>query len=147
MFGGLTEEELLEIHSYLDERVYPKGTCILRQGEPNNSVYFIVEGEVAIQKYASDKDKAPRIITNLHTGDSFGEMELIDIQSCAASVICLTDTKVITLSNKDLYRLSTTHLKTYTMLILNLARDISRRLRSTDDLLSMVSKRNKPKGV
>ena len=139
MFGGLTEEELLVIHSYLDERVYPKGTCILHQGEPNNSVFFIVEGEVAIQKHTTDGDKQPRVIAKLHTGDSFGEMELIDIQSCAASVICLADTKVITLSNKDLYKLSATHLKTYTMLILNLARDISRRLRSADELLSLVS--------
>lgn len=76
----------------------------------------------------------------MHAGDSFGEMELIDIQPCAASAICLTDATIITLSNKDLYTLSTTHLKTYTMLILNLARDISRRLRSTDTLLALISK-------
>ncbi|MBI9093719.1 MAG: cyclic nucleotide-binding domain-containing protein [Sphaerochaeta sp.] len=142
MFGGLTDTELMIIHDYLDENTYAKGTCILKQGEPNNSVYFIVEGEVSIQKHPNENEDQERVIATLHAGDSFGEMELIDIQPCAASAICLTETTIITLSNKDLYKLSTTHLKTYTMLILNLARDISRRLRSTDNLLSLVSKKS-----
>jgi len=142
MFGGLTDSELMIIHDYLDENTYAKGTCILKQGEPNNTVFFIVKGEVSIQKHPLDKEDQERVITILHAGDSFGEMELIDIQSCAASAICLTDVTIITLSNKDLYKLSTTHLKTYTMLILNLARDISRRLRSTDNLLALISKKS-----
>ena len=142
MFGGLSDEELLVIHDFLDEQFYAKGTRILEQGESNNTVYFIVSGEVSIQKHPLGKKGQERVITTLHAGDSFGEMELIDIQSCAASVICLTDTLIISLSNQNLYKLSTTHLKTYTMLILNLARDISRRLRSTDNLLALISKKS-----
>ena len=142
MFGGLSDIELMIIHDYLDERTYDKGTCILKQGEPNNTVYFIVEGEVSIQKHPLDKEDQERVITTLRAGDSFGEMELIDIQSCAASAICLTDVTIISLSNQNLYKLSTTNLKTYTMLILNLARDISRRLRSTDNLLALISKKS-----
>lgn len=141
MFGGLTDEQLMLIHGFLDESTYPKGTYILKQGENNNTVYFIVDGEVSIQKHPLGKDAQDRVITTLHAGDSFGEMELIDIQSCAASVVCLTDTTIISLSNHSLYKLSSISLKTYTMLILNLARDISRRLRSTDNLLALISKK------
>ncbi len=64
-------------------------------------------------------------------------MELIDIQPCAASVKALTDTTVVTFTNRDLYELSHTHLKTYTMIIMNLAREISRRLRVTDERLAV----------
>ncbi len=142
MFGGLTDEQLALIHDYLDEKTYAKGTHILKQGDSNNTVYFIVEGEISIQKHPLDKEDQERVITTLHAGDSFGEMELIDIQNCAASAVCLTDVTIITLSNKDLYKLSTTHLKTYTILILNLARDISRRLRSTDNMLALISKKS-----
>jgi CRP-like cAMP-binding protein len=141
MFGGLTEKELEVIHKLLDEKHYKTGSFILRQGEPNNSVFFILEGSVSIQKHCLTDEKKDREITVLQTGDSFGEMELIDIQSCAASVVCLTDTTVITLSNKDLYTLSKNHLMTYTMIILNLAREISRRLRATDNLLALVTTR------
>ena len=143
MFGGLTDDELNLIRPSLDERVFPKGTAILHQGEPNNTVYFIVEGDVAIQKHPEEGSSEERDITTLHAGDSFGEMELIDIQVCAASAVCLTDVRVITLSNRDLYLLSKTHLHLYTMIIMNLARDISRRLRSTDRLLAMVTKKKK----
>lgn len=141
MFGGLSDADLNEVKPLLDESVYPKGTIILHQGEPNNTVYFIVEGNVSIQKHPESGNKAEREITILHDGDSFGEMELIDIQPCAASAICLTDVKAITLTNRDLYKLSKSHLLIYTMIIMNLARDISRRLRSTDNLLALVSKR------
>jgi CRP-like cAMP-binding protein len=141
MFGGLTEEELKRVHTLLDEKHYAKNDYILKQGESNNSVFFILEGSVSVLKHSLDPKGGDREITILHTGDSFGEMELIDIQSCAASVIALTDTKVITLSNKDLYTLSKNHLMTYTMIIMNLAREISRRLRATDNLLALVTTR------
>jgi CRP-like cAMP-binding protein len=141
MFGGLTEEELKRVHTLLDEKHYAKNDYILKQGESNNSVFFILEGSVSILKHSLDPKGGDREITILHTGDSFGEMELIDIQSCAASVIALTDTTVITLSNKDLYTLSKNHLMTYTMIIMNLAREISRRLRATDNLLALVTTR------
>ena len=141
MFGGLSDEELLLIKSFLQEHTYPQNTTILQQGQSNNSVHFIVEGEVAVVRQSESNKKQSRIITTLHKGDSFGEMELIDIQSCAASVVSLTETKIITLSNKDMYKISQANLKTYTMLILNLARDISRRLRSADEMLALVKNR------
>lgn len=139
MFGGLTDQELETIHTLLDERQFAKDEYILREGEPNNSVYFILEGSVSIIKRNAESADGEREITRLSAGDSFGEMELIDIQCCAASVRCLTATRVVTLSNKDLYALSKEHLGTYTMIIMNLAREISRRLRKTDDLLLMVN--------
>ncbi|MDD4220667.1 MAG: cyclic nucleotide-binding domain-containing protein [Sphaerochaetaceae bacterium] len=144
MFGGLSDTDFAIIRPFLDEVSYPKGTVMLEQGEPNNTVYFIVSGEVLIQKHPENGNQQEREIATLHAGDSFGEMELIDIQNCAASAICLTDVCVITLCNRDLYRLSKTHLRLFTMIILNLARDISRRLRKTDLLLAMVSKQETP---
>lgn len=140
IFGGLSDADLTIVRPLLDERHYPKGTVILRQGEPNNSVYFIVEGDVLIQKHSENGGLIEREIATLHAGDSFGEMELIDIQGCAASAICLTDVCAVMLTGHDLYRLSKSHLMLFTMIIMNLARDISRRLRKTDNLLAMITK-------
>lgn len=143
MFGGLSDADLLAVRPLLEQASYPEGTAVLEQGKPNNTVYFIVSGEILIQKHPDDGDQGEREITVLHAGDSFGEMELIDIQPCAASAICTTEVTVISLSNRNLYLLSKTHLLVYTMIIMNLARDISRRLRSTDNLLAMVTKRKR----
>ncbi len=136
LFGGLTHEELELLRPRLKESRYTAGAYLLEQGEPNSSVFFIIEGSVAIIKHALDAADADREIAVLSTGDSFGEMELIDIQPCAASVKALTDTTVATFTNRDLYELSHSHLKTYTMIIMNLAREISRRLRVTDEKLA-----------
>lgn len=141
MFGGLSEHQLDLVKPYLVERTYPKGTILLTQGENNNSVYFIVDGTVAVVRQSETKASQQRLITTLTSGDSFGEMELIDIQRCAASVITQTEATIVTLTNQDLYALSLVDLKTYTMLILNLARDISRRLRHADEMLALVKSR------
>lgn len=139
MFGGLVDEELDVVRPYLHKVTFNEGFAVLTQGEPNSTVYFVVEGVVSIKKFTSDKKTKEREITRLKEGDSFGEMELIDIQNCAASVYCETEVVCITLSNYGLYLLSKSHLQIYTMIIMNLARDISRRLRSTDNLLAMVA--------
>ena len=67
-------------------------------------------------------------------------MEVIDIQTCAASITCLSDVKTVSMSNYSLYKLSKIDIHIYAMLIMNLARDISRRLRATDSMLALVSK-------
>lgn len=133
MFGGLSEEELSLVRPRLIEQVYPAGEALLKQGEPNSTVYFIVSGTVKVVKNN-------REITTLTVGDSFGEMELIDIQPCAASIISTTEVHAATLDNREFYRLSQENLMVFTIIIMNLARDISRRLRTTDDMLATFSK-------
>jgi len=147
LFGGLSDADLDEVRLLLDETTYPKGTVVLRQGESNSTVYFIVKGDISIRKHVGEDAGSAREITVLHEGDSFGEMELIDIQPCAASAVCLTEVNAITLSNRALYRLSCSNLKAYTLIIMNLARDISRRLRSTDNLLALVSSKQQETGA
>jgi CRP/FNR family transcriptional regulator, cyclic AMP receptor protein len=139
LFGGLTDEELEEIRSCLKEERYSKGETILREGEPNSKLYFIVEGSVAILKNPREEDptEQPVLLSRMHTGDTFGEMELIDIQPCAATVRAETDTTAVTFTNADLYHISKWNLKTYAMIIMNLAREISRRLRANNSLLSL----------
>ena len=61
-------------------------------------------------------------------------MELIDIQPVVATVRAREDTTVLILSNGDLYRIDQDDLPTFTMIIMNLAREISRRLRVMDTL-------------
>jgi CRP-like cAMP-binding protein len=59
-------------------------------------------------------------------------MELIDIQPSEATVRAREDTITLVLTNQNLYRLEKASPKTFTMIIMNLARDISRRLRVMD---------------
>jgi CRP-like cAMP-binding protein len=136
LFGGLTNPELDTIRPFIKELEFKKGDYILKQGEFNSRVYFIVQGVVSIEKFPEHHEKESRKIATLEEGDSFGEMELIDIQPCAASAIAIEDSSIVALDSQDFYSLSKINLKIYTMMMLNLARDISRRLRKTDELLA-----------
>jgi CRP-like cAMP-binding protein len=137
LFGGLTEDEINSIRPLLKEESFSKGDTIVYEGRQAGKLFFICSGSVEIlKKTDSPKGSVQRRIATLGVGDTFGEMELIDVQPCIATVHAIENTAVLTLSNMDLYKISKSNLKTYTLIIMNLAREISRRLRRADGLLA-----------
>jgi CRP-like cAMP-binding protein len=137
LFGGLTDAALENIRTLMLRQRFPAGEIILSEGSVNDRIYFIEHGTVEIAKAAvSDGKPVSRHIVSMCSGDVFGEMELIDIQPCEATVRAAEDTVTLSLSNRDLYLVSKSDMKTYALLIMNLARDLSRRLRHTDYLLA-----------
>ncbi len=116
---------------------FDAGTCIINEGDVNDRIYFIESGAVEILKVVGNGATAGRRrLMALGPGDTFGEMELIDIQPCAATVRALERTETLSLSNRDLYKVSKVDMKTYALLVMNLAREISRRLRLANDMIA-----------
>lgn len=143
LFGGIDDERLKHIMGMLEEARYAKGQDIVREGEDGSKLYFIYRGAVEVLKAASrEQDAALKRIAVLQTGDTFGEMEMIDIQPRSATVRALEETVTLTLSYKDLYALSTWNLETFTLIVLNLARDMSRRLRRMDEIVAQYLQKN-----
>ena len=135
-FGRITPEVFETIRPLIHVEQYAAGTHVVEEGALNDRVYFICSGSVEVLKHIAGKDADEcRRITVMHTGDTFGEMELIDIQPCAATVRACEHTCTLTLSNHDLYKVSKTDMKTYALLIMNLARELSRRLRTMDEMI------------
>ena len=132
-----------EIFLFLEE--FDEGEFIEKEGEPGDRIYFIIEGEVEILKKIAKSGKLSRIFM-FSEGDVFGEMELIDVQPCAASVRALKPTKALTLSNKGLYQICRCDLKVFSLMIMNLARDLSRRLRKADEIIVLCPDIAKLKG-
>jgi CRP-like cAMP-binding protein len=66
-------------------------------------------------------------------GDTVGEMEVLDMMPSAATVRALEKVEVISLSNAALYEIYKQDIKTFAIIVMNLARDMSRRLRKMDD--------------
>jgi CRP-like cAMP-binding protein len=67
-------------------------------------------------------------------GETFGEMEVLDVMPAAASVRALVPTKVATVSNRALREMNKIDTAIFALVIMNLARDLSRRLRRMDEL-------------
>jgi CRP/FNR family transcriptional regulator, cyclic AMP receptor protein len=136
MFGGITPQSFEIVRPFIHIESFSKGDHIVEEGSLNDRVYFICSGSVEVLKHLAGEDPDEcRRITVMEKGETFGEMELIDVQPCAATVRAREDTKTLTLSNHDLYRVSKTDMKTYTLLIMNLARELSRRIRTMDGMI------------
>ncbi len=135
LFGGITAEQIEMIRPFFSESYFRTGEFIEREGDRGSRIFFITEGSVEIIKKLKHAAGFRRLLL-LDAGETFGEMELIDVQPCAASVRALADTKTLTLSNRGLYEINKTSCRIFSILIMNLARDISRRLRKEDDMLA-----------
>jgi len=130
LFGGLSDEQLTRIRASLQEDTFPKDYFIFREGDLGDRLYFIREGAVEIIKHIPGGEV--KRLTLLGAGDTFGELELLDIQPRRASARTLEDTTTLTLTNKGLYRIEESDLKAFSLLIMNMAREIGRHLREYD---------------
>lgn len=63
-------------------------------------------------------------------------MSVLDLQVRSATVRALAPSRLIRLSSEDLDALYRYDLKSYALIVLNIARDLSRRLRVTDGILA-----------
>lgn len=137
LFGGVGDEDMEMIMSMLKEEHFPPGVFIIREGEEGDTLHFICSGSVEVLKEVAGPDgPVQERLAVLSSGDAFGEMELIDIQKRSASVRTLEEVSALTLSNRDVYQIYCRNIKAYTIIIMNLARELSRRLRKMDILLS-----------
>jgi CRP-like cAMP-binding protein len=129
LFGGLLPEEIEVIRPLMGTESYEAGTVIMQEGEPNDRINFILEGEVEVEK---DGVRLAR----LKEGDTFGEMEILDVMPAVATIRALVPSTVATISNRALHELSKASMRAFAMVVMNLARDLSRRLRRMDDILA-----------
>ncbi len=135
LFGGVDDQAMRAILPLLRELTFAAGELVVREGDDGDSLFVICRGSVEILKRGDPADgEAGRRIATLGVGDVFGEMELIDMQSRSASVRALEPVAALALSNGDLFRIYESDLPTFALIVLNLAREVSRRLRRIDEL-------------
>ncbi len=146
LFGGLNQHELDHLRSLMQREIFPSDYDILREGETGDRVYFILEG-LAEVRVKPDADSPPERVATLEPGQIFGEMEILDIQPRTATVRSLEETTVLVLTSRSLYELKRWHLEAFTLVMMNLARDVSRRLRLMDRLYLLERQRNRQAGL
>jgi len=131
-FGGLNPDALQLILQQSSDRVVVVGEYFFHEDDPGDSLFVLESGSVLIQRnWQGDQIK----LNQLHAGDCFGEMSLIDFQSRSASVIATSDCAAIEIPNRVLRSLYQHDLEQYAIIMMNLGREVSRRLRRTDEKL------------
>ncbi|MDR2134479.1 MAG: cyclic nucleotide-binding domain-containing protein [Treponema sp.] len=122
LFGGLMEDQIKQILPLMERESYKSGENIIVEGSPNDRIRFILEGRVAVIKHGL-------VLSEFTEGNTVGEMEVLDVMPSAATIKALSDTQVISISNKGLRDIYKVDIHSFSLVIMNLARDLSRRLR------------------
>ncbi|GHV86103.1 cyclic nucleotide-binding protein [Spirochaetia bacterium] len=129
LFGGLLADQITQILPFMSEESFESGDVIITEGSPNDKIRFIEIGRVAVSK-----NDVP--LLEFGEGDTFGEMEVLDVMPSAATIKALVPTRVISISNKALRDIYKADVHSFSLMIMNLARDLSRRLRFMDDKMA-----------
>lgn len=137
LFGGLQEPTLRRLIQMMGVHRCQSGEEIIKQGEAGRALFIVFDGEVMVAREGDSRRRIKMI--RLGPGEFFGEMSLIDIQKRSASVIVQTPSVLYSLGNRDLYQLYLEDVPGYVMVLQNLCRELSRRLRTTNARLSTMA--------
>jgi len=108
------------------------GDYFFREREPAQSMFVLESGHVAVVKQWQGQELSLRL---LGPGDCFGEMALLDLFPRSASVRAVEDSLAIELVPSDLLRLFEHDIEQFALVQMNIAREMCRRLRVTDEML------------
>jgi CRP-like cAMP-binding protein len=134
LFGALSDDVLAHLASQLKARRVPPGESMFKEGDAAREMWVILDGEMEVLK-RSRKGREQRVAI-LGPNDTFGEMSILDMQPRSASVRAVGPSRILRLATEDMDALYRYDLKSYTLIILNIAREVSRRLRVTDSILA-----------
>ncbi|OGQ93022.1 MAG: hypothetical protein A2284_02270 [Deltaproteobacteria bacterium RIFOXYA12_FULL_61_11] len=126
LFQYMEYKELLRLMSLVTNRSYRKGVYVIREGTSGEELFMILSGKVGIVKKEQQIDI-------LGKGDHFGEMTLIDSNPRSASIVTMTETKLLVINKLDLFRLMREDPPLSIKLLWNLTHILSLRLRATND--------------
>ncbi len=137
IFAGLKPEVLDDIHEH--GRLIPMkpGEWIVEEGTPGREMFILETGAVEVVIHPGRPQET--VVAVLRGGNFFGEMSLIECMPRAASVRSVEEGVLLGLKTGELHHVFTEWPDQYAILILNIARDLSRRLRALDEKFSAVS--------
>lgn len=132
VWGGLSSEQQEKIYKRLEIGRFAKGEYIIRKGEQPTHIYLVKSG--AVDLVTSDEDVVVHKETIIE-GGSFGVAALMAVQTSTISALAVEDSEVIVMSRKSLLDLRHDDLELFALLMMNVARELARKLILTDDML------------
>jgi CRP-like cAMP-binding protein len=128
LFGGFTPEDLSRVETLFETRTGTEGAVLITEDQPNDAIWFLLSGTVRVSRGGKD-------IIDFKEGDSFGEIEMLDTKPAAATIRALEPYRAACLGHRGLYQLYKLDTRLYSVFMMNLARDLARRLRRMDELM------------
>ncbi len=97
IFSKLSNRELDSIDRIMYRRYYDAGETIFQQGDPGIGMYIIQSGIISIIQMPAEHHLA-----ELHSGDFFGEIALLNETPRSAAAVAKTECTLLCVSQPDL---------------------------------------------
>jgi CRP-like cAMP-binding protein len=133
VFGGLREDivkQILEGSHYVERKA---GEPFFLEGERGDSSFIVETGSAALFKLGESGQSHQ--IRSFLPGECFGAMALLGVYPRSGVVKALETCRVVEIKADQLFSVYQTDPEQYLLMFMNMARDLSRRLRDTDDQL------------
>jgi len=132
----LDQRELLKLAEEVDQVSFNSGDTIFRQNDRGDALYIVESGTVRI--WVHDDDVKQITLSELKSGDFFGELSVLDQGERSANAMAVTDCVLHRLQRDDFHEFLLSH----SHAAVDLVCEIGSRLRQTNMLVSQRATRN-----
>jgi uncharacterized membrane protein len=136
LFESLDTEAAQELCELLENLDCKAGTVLFRTGDEGDAMYIIEQGKVRISVRAKEGHEVT--LTELHRGDFFGEMALLDGKPRSADARVAEDVRLAVLSREHFL----SFIGGNPNVALEMLTALTNRLRHTDELVRRTATRN-----
>lgn len=132
IFGAIQDDALAFLLDSVPSVSVAAGQYFFRERDAADCMYVLESGHVAVIKDWAGREM---VLHQLAAGDCFGEMALLDLSARSASVRAEAECRAMALTPDHLLRLFEHDAEPFALIQMNMAREMSRRLRVSDEQL------------
>ena len=138
LLSKLSDEELSSLADVMQEKRFPAGTDIIKDGESGDELFLLLEGSVNVLKTTlyGDEYVTAELLDSYHC--SFGEMALIDRGKRSATVRAKTDCRTLSLTYEAFHGFCRQHPAVGLNLLMSISLTLVHNLRAENENLHLV---------
>lgn len=127
ILGNLDDAQLSRFAQFMEMERVNQWSAIVKQGEPGDAMYLILEGELRARLLASGRET---ILATLGPGDFFGDLSLFDHGPRSADVVANVDSTVLKMSAAGFEKLAREAPDLATPFLLSTIKTLAARIRA-----------------
>jgi CRP/FNR family cyclic AMP-dependent transcriptional regulator len=129
LFSNLSEQDITDLESICLERMVPKNTLLINEGDETDCLYVLLKGKAHALR--SDETGRQFIVNRFGPFDYFGEMSLFDRNARCATVITKEKCTLMVLTHKAFFYFAAEHPEVYP----NMIKALLEKLRKATELI------------
>ena len=136
LFAHMSDEDLHDVLRLMTPANFAPGTVIIREGEPGDDFYVVLEGRAKIAVRAADGNEL--VVGEARDGGFFGELSMLTGEPRSARVQAIELVKTLTLRREAFLQF----LERHPQAAITVLMELGHRLHRTDSLLRQTVSRN-----